>query len=209
MLRLSIGLVLFTFCTLSAGTAFAKGERYGVSAQYFNINSVEFDEGHTAETGAIKFGLVHTRPIDENNNRWRWLFNLNYLSVPMTAQNTGLSQGAQRFGVYQEVQSIEFRIVPQYALADWGWMTPLVGLGLSTSYSQYSERWQVDADGIKYGDQLDDIEAFEFGLVASIGTAIKLGSNPNAHLQLVPEILYNHSFSNGLSGIEFSLTLLF
>jgi len=211
MLRLSIVsvLVLFSFCMVCTESAFAKGERYGVSAQYFNIDSVKFDEGSTDETNTIKFGLVHSRPIDENNNRWRWLFNLNYLSAEVPAQSNLGSQSIGIYGVYQEVKSLQFRVIPQYAVADWGWMTPLLGLGISTSYSQYSERWQVDSDGIKYGGQLEDIEAFEFGLVASVGTVIKLGSNPNAHLQLVPEILYNHSFNNGLGGIEFSLTLLF
>ncbi|CAM2835875.1 hypothetical protein [Moritella viscosa] len=209
MLRLSIVLVLFSFCMVCAESAFAKGERYGISAQYFNINSVEFDEGSTEETNTIKFGFAHTRPIDENNNRWRWLFNLNFLSTEIPAQSNSGSKSADVYGLYQEVQSLQFRVMPQYAVADWGWVTPLLGLGISTSYSQYSERWRVDPDGVKYGDQLEDIEAFEYGLVASVGTVIKLGSNPNAHLQLVPEILYNHSFNNGLSGIEFSLTLLF
>ena len=80
----------------------------------------------------------------------------------------------------------------------------------SLGYSQYGDRWEVDEDGYKYGKQLDDIDQFEVGAVFSFGTAIKIGSNPDAHLQLIPQASYIQPlYNDGLGGLELSVALLF
>ncbi|WP_299015003.1 hypothetical protein [uncultured Photobacterium sp.] len=187
-------------CLLSS-PVLAKGERYGASSSLLSIDSIDYEQGESGEMNASRYGLLHTRPIDENNNRWRWWFGLNYLAESVDAPKNGL---------YQEVTSYEFRVVPQYALASWGWITPYIGAGLSGAYTQYSNRWVVDSDGYKYGEQLEDIDQFELGAVATIGTVIKLGSNPDAHLQFIPQLSYIlPAINNGLGGIELSLSLLF
>lgn len=180
---------------------FAKGERYGAIANIRVIESTEYEEGPSGELNTISYGIVHTRPIDENNNRWRWWFGFNYISDFIDAPNNG---------VFQEITNYELRVVPQYALGS-GWIfTPYVGAGLSMGYSQYSERWAVDDEGFKIQPQLDDIDQFEVGAVITIGTAIKLGSNPDSHLQLIPQVSYIQPITNdGLSGLELSVSLLF
>lgn len=180
---------------------FAKGERYGATASLKIIETTEYELGMSGELSTISYGLVHTRPIDENNNRWRWWLGFNYLSDYIDAPANG---------VYQEMTNYEFRIVPQYALDSWWAFTPYIGAGLSLGYSQYSDRWEVDNDGYKYGTQLDDIDQFEVGAVFSFGTVIKIGSNPDAHLQLIPQASYIQPIYNeGLGGLELSVSLLF
>ncbi|MGF1727553.1 hypothetical protein [Photobacterium nomapromontoriensis] len=179
----------------------AKGERYGLSVNMLTIDSINYDEGSSGQKNSLRYGAVHTRPIDENNNRWRWWFGLNYLSEDVAAPKNG---------VYQEITNIELRIVPQYALDSWGIFTPYIGAGLSAGNTQYSNRWKVDNDGYQYGSQLEDIKQFELGAVATIGTVIKLGSNPDAHLQVVPQASYILPlYNNGLGGVELSVSLLF
>ncbi|MUK37782.1 hypothetical protein GNP82_09475 [Aliivibrio fischeri] len=191
-------MALIMACSLPA---FAKGERYGIAANFKTIESTEYEQGMSGELSIISYGLVHTRPIDENNNRWRWLFGFNYLSDYIEAPANG---------VYQEVTNYEFRIVPQYALGNWWAFTPYVGAGLSLGYSQYGNRWKVDDEGYKYGNQLDDIDQFEVGAVLSFGTVIKLGSNPDAHLQIIPQASYIQPiYNDGLGGLELSVSLLF
>ncbi|WP_072054266.1 hypothetical protein [Aliivibrio fischeri] len=191
-------MTLIMACSLPA---FAKGERYGIAANFKTIESTEYEQGMSGELSTISYGLVHTRPIDENNNRWRWLFGFNYLSDYIEAPANG---------VYQEVTNYEFRIVPQYALGNWWAFTPYVGAGLSLGYSQYGNRWKVDDEGYKYGNQLDDIDQFEVGAVLSFGTVIKLGSNPDAHLQIIPQASYIQPiYNDGLGGLELSVSLLF
>ncbi|WP_050936296.1 hypothetical protein, partial [Vibrio harveyi] len=146
------------------------------------------------------YGLVHTRPIDENNNRWRWWLGLNYLTEDVDAPSNG---------IYQEVTNYELRVVPQYALSSWSIFTPYVGAGLSLGYSQYSNRWKVDSDGFRY-ESIDDIDQFELGAVVTLGTAIKLGSNPDAHIQIIPQASYILPVVNdGVGGVELSVSLLF
>lgn len=185
---------------VSSSSVFAKGERYGASFQLLSFDGTTIDSGETGSGEALRFGLVHTRPIDENSNRWRWWLGLNYLSTDIEAPTSG---------VYQEVSNLEFRIVPQYAFGTLEWLTPYVGLGLSVGYSAYSNRWNVDNDGVKYGDQLEDESVFEIGAVFNVGTVIKLGSNPDAHLQLIPNISYIQPVNDGLGGLELSFALLF
>jgi hypothetical protein len=180
---------------------FAKGERYGATASLRTIESTEYEQGMSGELSTISYGLVHTRPIDENNNRWRWWLGFNYLSDYIDAPANG---------VYQEVTNYELRIVPQYALGNLWAFTPYVGAGLSLGYSQYGNRWKVDNDGFKYGSQLDDIDQFEVGAVVTFGTVIKLGGNPDAHLQIIPQASYIQPlYNDGLGGIELSVSLLF
>ncbi|MFY2506914.1 hypothetical protein ACN3E9_01000 [Vibrio pectenicida] len=51
---------------------------------------------------------------------------------------------------------------------------------------------------------------FEAGAVATIGTVIKLGSNPDAHIQIVPQVSYILPiYNDGLGGLELSMSLLF
>ncbi len=186
---------------LFSGLAFAKGERYGVSYNLFSVESIEYDEGDSGAQELTRYGLVYTRPLDENTNRWRWWFGLNYLSGEVDAPDNGL---------YQEVTNYELRIVPQYAVGTWTIFTPYLGAGLSLGYSQYSERWVVDSDGYKYGSQLDDIAEFELGAVVTAGMVIKLGSNPNAHVQIIPQASYVLPvYNDGLGGVELSVSLLF
>ncbi|MFA0115927.1 hypothetical protein AB4407_20120 [Vibrio sp. 10N.261.46.E11] len=194
-----IGLIS-TMCLFSS-IVIAKGERYGGSVNMLNIDSIEYKEGTTGQVDTLRYGLVHTRPIDESNNRWRWWLGLNYLSEDIEAPSNG---------VYNEVTNYEFRIVPQFALGSWSIFTPYIGAGLSLGYSQYSNRWKVDHQGFRYGAQLEDIDQFEAGAVVTLGSVIKLGSNPDAHLQIVPQTSYILPFYNeGLGGIEFSVSLLF
>ncbi|GAA5644957.1 MULTISPECIES: outer membrane beta-barrel protein [Vibrio] len=196
---INIALALL-MCAVSS-SAVAKGERYGGSVSMLSIEGIDYDEGTSGEADALRYGLLHTRPIDESNNRWRWWLGLNYLDESVDAPSNG---------IYQEVTSYELRVVPQYALADWGWFTPYVGAGLSLAYSQYSNRWVVDGEGYRYGEQLDDIDQFEVGAVATLGTVIKLGGNPDAHLQIVPQASYILPvYNDGLGGVEFSVALLF
>ncbi|MGF1696330.1 hypothetical protein L4C54_11720 [Vibrio lamellibrachiae] len=194
---LQMALVL---CVLSAPIN-AKGLRYGGSVNLLSIDSVEYPEGRSGEADILRYGFVHTRPIDENNNRWRWWFGFNYLDDAVEAPANG---------VYEEVTNYEFRLVPQYAVATWSVFTPYVGAGLSTAYTQYGNRWEVDDEGYKYGLQLDDKSQFEVGLVATVGSVIKLGSNPDAHLQIIPQVSYILPvYNDGLGGIELSVSLLF
>ncbi|NVD06242.1 hypothetical protein FCU94_04870 [Vibrio sp. JPW-9-11-11] len=181
--------------------ALAKGERYGASVNMLTIDSVKYDQGSSGEQDTLRYGIVHTRPIDLNNNRWRWWLGLNYLTEDVIAPANG---------VYQEATNFELRVVPQYALDSWSVFTPYLGAGLSLGYSQYSNRWKVDDEGFRYGSQLEDIEQFEVGAVATIGTVIKLGSNPDAHIQIIPQASYIIPVVNeGIGGIELSVSLLF
>ncbi len=194
-----VGLVS-SLCIISS-FAVAKGERYGISANVLAVESIQYEEGMSGQKESLRYGLVHTRPIDETNNRWRWWFGLNYLQDSFTAPSNG---------VYQEASNFEFRVVPQFALGSWSIFTPYIGAGLSLGYTQYSNRWKVDDEGFKYGSQLKDIEQFEVGGVVTFGTAIKLGSNPNAHLQIIPQISYIAPlYNNGLGGAELTVSLLF
>lgn len=179
----------------------AKGERYGASVNVLAVESIKYDEGSSGDKQSLRYGLVHTRPIDETNNRWRWWLGLNYLQDQFTAPNNG---------VYQEATNFEFRVVPQFALSSWSVFTPYIGAGLSLGYSQYTNRWKVDDEGFKYGSQLQDIEQFEVGAVATFGAVIKLGSNPDAHLQVIPQLSYIAPiYNNGIGGAELTISLLF
>lgn len=195
-----IGLIS-TMCLFSS-IAIAKGERYGGSVNMLSIDTIEYEEGPSGQVDALRYGFVHTRPIDESNNRWRWWLGFNYLAEDDIE--------APKNGVYNEVTNYEFRIVPQYALGSWSIFTPYIGAGLSLGYSQYSNRWKVDDQGFRYGEQLEDIDQFEAGAVVTLGSVIKLGSNPDAHLQIIPQASYILPFYNeGLGGVEFSVSLLF
>ena len=97
---------LITAMCLCSTFAAAKGERYGGSVSMLTIESIDYDEGSSGDVDTLRYGLVHTRPIDENNNRWRWWLGLNYLAEDVDAPSNG---------VYQEVTNYELRIVPQYA----------------------------------------------------------------------------------------------
>ncbi|ELV8640018.1 hypothetical protein QNE20_004001 [Vibrio vulnificus] len=164
------------------------------------IESIDYDEGSSGEVDTLRYGLVHTRPIDENNNRWRWWLGFNYLAEDVEAPSNG---------VYQEVKNYELRVVPQYALSSWSIFTPYVGAGLSMGYSQYSNRWKVDQDGYRY-ESIEDIDQFELGAVITLGTVIKLGSNPDAHIQIIPQASYILPVVNdGVGGVELSVSLLF
>lgn len=191
---------LISAMCLFSSVAMAKGERYGLSTSMLTIDSIKYDEGKSGEQDTLRFGLVHTRPIDENNNRWRWWLGLNYLAEDIEAPANGL---------YQEATSYELRVVPQYALTSWSVFTPYVGAGLSVGYSQYSNRWQVDQEGYRY-ESVEDIDQFELGAVVTLGTAIKLGSNPDAHIQIIPQASYILPVVNdGIGGLELSVSLLF
>ncbi|ELA7567786.1 hypothetical protein Q8E16_000567 [Vibrio alginolyticus] len=191
---------LISAMCLFSSVAMAKGERYGLSTSMLTINSIKYDEGKSGEQDTLRFGLVHTRPIDENNNRWRWWLGLNYLAEDIEAPANGL---------YQEATNYELRVVPQYALTSWSVFTPYVGAGLSVGYSQYSNRWQVDQEGYRY-ESVEDIDQFELGAVVTLGTAIKLGSNPDAHIQIIPQASYILPVVNdGIGGLELSVSLLF
>ncbi|MBU2896150.1 porin family protein [Vibrio hepatarius] len=192
--------LLALVCTVSTAVN-AKGERYGGSVNMLSIDSIEYEQGDSGTADTIRYGFVHTRPIDEDNNRWRWWLGFNYLSESVDAPSNG---------IYQEVTNYELRVVPQYALGNWSIFTPYIGAGISAAYSQYSNRWPVDGDGFKYGAQLDDIDQFEAGAVATLGTVIKLGSNPDAHIQVVPQVSYILPiYNDGLGGLELSVSLLF
>ncbi|ARP01202.1 hypothetical protein K08M3_43630 [Vibrio alginolyticus] len=191
---------LISAMCLFSSVAMAKGERYGLSTSMLTIDSIKYDEGKSGEQDTLRFGLVHTRPIDENNNRWRWWLGLNYLAEDIEAPANGL---------YQEATNYELRVVPQYALTSWSVFTPYVGAGLSVGYSQYSNRWQVDQEGYRY-ESVEDIDQFELGAVMTLGTAIKLGSNPDAHIQIIPQASYILPVVNdGIGGLELSVSLLF
>ncbi|HCZ9548221.1 TPA: hypothetical protein O4H68_001698 [Vibrio alginolyticus] len=191
---------LISAMCLFSSVAMAKGERYGLSTSMLTIDSIKYDEGKSGEQDTLRFGLVHTRPIDENNNRWRWWLGLNYLAEDIEAPANGL---------YQEATNYELRVVPQYALTSWSVFTPYVGAGLSVGYSQYSNRWQVDQEGYRY-ESVEDIDQFELGAVVTLGTAIKLGSNPDAHIQIIPQVSYILPVVNdGIGGLELSVSLLF
>lgn len=191
---------LISAMCLFSSVVMAKGERYGLSTSMLTIDSIKYDEGKSGEQDTLRFGLVHTRPIDENNNRWRWWLGLNYLAEDIEAPANGL---------YQEATNYELRVVPQYALTSWSVFTPYVGAGLSVGYSQYSNRWQVDQEGYRY-ESVEDIDQFELGAVVTLGTAIKLGSNPDAHIQIIPQASYILPVVNdGISGLELSVSLLF
>ncbi|EGQ8057253.1 hypothetical protein [Vibrio alginolyticus] len=191
---------LISAMCLFSSVAMAKGERYGLSTSMLTIDSIKYDEGKSGEQDTLRFGLVHTRPIDENNNRWRWWLGLNYLAEDIEAPANGL---------YEEATNYELRVVPQYALTSWSVFTPYVGAGLSVGYSQYSNRWQVDQEGYRY-ESVEDIDQFELGAVVTLGTAIKLGSNPDAHIQIIPQASYILPVVNdGIGGLELSVSLLF
>ncbi len=197
----AIQVFLFVLICLSSGIVHAKGERYGISVNLLNIESMSYDLGDTSEVDSVNFGIQHTRPIDEDNNRWRWLFSFNYIDESIDAVPNG---------IYQEAKSYQLRIVPQYALMSWNSLTPYVGVGFSFAFSEYSNRWLVDDEVYRYGTKLDDINQFELGLVASIGTVIKLGSNPDAHLQIVPQASYIFPvYGEGLGGVELTLAISF
>ncbi|MCL9780079.1 porin family protein [Vibrio sp. S4M6] len=192
-----------SLCTLLivSSPLFAKGQRYGGTVSLVNLTSIDYQQGESGSQDVTSFGLVYTTPIDENNNRWRWWFGLNYIQDSITAPPNG---------IYQEVTSYELRAVPQYALNSWGWLTPYVGAGLSAGMVNYKNRWVVDSDGFKYGAQLEDISQFELRAVATIGTVVKLGSDPNAHIQIIPQISYLFPvYNDGIGGLELSLSMLF
>lgn len=178
----------------------AKGERYGGSATIRNLDSLYAVEGDSTAAENPHFGILHTRPMDENNNRWRWWIGVNYLNENVNPAKNG---------VYQEIEGVEIRIMPQYAIVSWGPFTPYIGAGLSIAYQTYSNRWQVDEQGYKYGNQLEDISQFEVDAVIGFGTAIKFGANPNSHLQLIPQMAYLLPINGGLGRIELSLSFLF
>jgi len=180
---------------------FAKGERYGAVANFKMMESIEYEEGLSDEFNTISYGFVHTRPIDENNNRWRWWFGVNYLSdTTDTAEN----------GIHQDVNNYEFRVVPQYALGKWNAFTPYIGTGLSMAYSQYSNRWQIENNNKASGTELEDINQFELGVVVSLATVIKLSDNPDSHLQIIPQASYIQPlYNDGIGGLELSVALLF
>ncbi|MBT0093159.1 MULTISPECIES: hypothetical protein [Vibrio] len=191
---------LISAMCLFSSVVMAKGERFGLSTSMLTIDSIKYDEGKSGEQDTLRFGLVHTRPIDENNNRWRWWLGLNYLAEDIEAPANGL---------YQEATNYELRVVPQYALTSWSVFTPYVGAGLSVGYSQYSNRWQVDQEGYRY-ESVEDIDQFELGAVVTLGIAIKLGSNPDAHIQIIPQASYILPVVNdGIGGLELSVSLLF
>ncbi|EOY4665263.1 hypothetical protein ACP52K_001115 [Vibrio alginolyticus] len=191
---------LISAMCLFSSVVMAKGERFGLSTSMLTIDSIKYDEGKSGEQDTLRFGLVHTRPIDENNNRWRWWLGLNYLAEDIEAPANGL---------YQEATNYELRVVSQYALTSWSVFTPYVGAGLSVGYSQYSNRWQVDQEGYRY-ESVEDIDQFELGAVVTLGTAIKLGSNPDAHIQIIPQASYILPVVNdGIGGLELSVSLLF
>ncbi|NAW87489.1 hypothetical protein [Photobacterium halotolerans] len=187
------------YCLIHASFASAKGERFGVTGAYYDFTSTA-EEGESGENQSIRWGLVHTRPIDDNSARWRWWFGLNYFADSIPAPQNG---------VYQEVTNYEFRVLPQYAVPVASWLTPYLGAGISLAYSQYSERWHVDADEFKYGTQLPDNNAFEASLLLNAGMVIKMGSNPDAHLQIAPQATLIVPVNDGLGGVEFSLSFLF
>ncbi|SKA51505.1 hypothetical protein [Enterovibrio nigricans] len=193
--------VLVLVISLSSLSVHAKGERYGISGALRSIDSITYEEGMSGTAETLSYGIVHTRPIDENNNRWRWWLAANYTQDSIMPDASG---------VYQELIGLDLRIIPQYALASWGPFTPYIGGGLSFGYQQYANRWQVDDEGYKYGEQLEDIGQFEAGLIFTFGTAIKFGSNSDNHLQLVPQISYTLPIYNeGIGGAELSVSLLF
>lgn len=175
--------------------AYAKGERYGATASTRHIYDSDKQDNNIPQ-----FGILHTRPMDENNNRWRWWFEVNYLQETINSSKQPL---------YQELNGIEVRVVPQYAIASLGPFTPYIGAGISVGYQMYSNRWNLDEQGYKYGDQLNDIAQFEMGGVISLGTAIKIGGDPNSHLQIIAQISYLIPMNDGLSGAELSLSFLF
>lgn len=178
----------------------AKGKRYGASVSIRNVDTLYQDVANEKAEKTPQFGILHTRPMDESNNRWRWWIAVNYLQEKINPPITGL---------YQEVQGIELRVVSQYAIASWGPFTPYMGAGISVAYQMYSNRWQVDDQGYKYGDQLEDLSQVEMGAVFALGTAIKFGRDPNTHLQLITQVSYVLPINEGLGGAELSLSFLF
>ncbi len=199
MLKLSQVGLISTVCLFSPFIA-AKGERQGASVNMLTVESIDYDEGFSGDQEALRYGFVHTRPVDENNNRWRWWLGFNYVAEDVEAPSNG---------VYQEVTNYEFRVLPQYALGSWSIFTPYIGAGLSLGYSQYSNRWKVDQDGYRY-ENLEEFSQFELGAVATFGTSVKFGSNPDAHVQLNPQISYILPVINdGIGGVELSVSILF
>ncbi len=200
-MKLKAIIKLFTIflLLLTASYSHAKGERYGLSAGIISLTTAD-NEGKSDGNEVLKFGIVHTRPIDPNNARWRWWLGLNYLTSDAPAPANG---------IYEEIQNIELRVVPQYAIPAFDWLTAFLGAGVSVGYSSYTDRWNVDADGYRYGDQLEDVSGAEVGLVINAGTVIKLGSNPDQHLQLIPQVSYIQPLNEGLGGLELSFSILF
>lgn len=193
-------LYVLILCIISMPT-FAKGNRYGGSVALMNVNSISYQQGESGSADLTSFGLVYTTPIDENNNRWRWWLGLNYMSDSIDAPSNG---------IYQELTSYEVRLIPQFALGSIGWFTPYVGAGVSAAYVNYENRWVVDSDGYKYGSQLEDISQLEIRAAATIGTVMKLGSDPNYHIEVIPQFSYLLPvYNKGVGGFELSLSLLF
>ncbi len=181
--------------------AFAKGERFGLSAGQFSIDEIDYDEGTLLSDKLMRYKLIHTRPMDENNNRWRWWFALDLYQDTLFPQGTG---------IYQESFYIGAEVIPQFALGKLWNLTPFVGAGGYFGYASHSNRWEVDEDGFKYGVQLDDIGQLEYGLAFNFGTIIKIGSNPNSHLQITPMIAYKLPLMDDVyQGVELSVALLF
>ncbi len=193
----SIGVLTLTLLSFFVH---AKGERYGGSLSMRNMNTDVHVQGESKASKMPQFGLVHTRPIDENNNRWRWWISAHYLDEQLTSPKSY---------IYQESKGLELRIMPQYAIASWDGVTPFMGAGVSLAYQDYSNRWQVDEQGYKYGHQLEDISQLDAGVLFNFGTAIKFGKNPNSHLQLVPQFSSIFPMNGNSVGIELSLSLLF
>lgn len=177
----------------------AKGERYGGIATISGVARTD-EVGQEKPLNTPNFGLVHTRPIDENNNRWRWWIAFNYLSETIKPSKEGL---------YQEMTGFEVRVMPQYAMASWGPFTPYLGAGISIAHQSYSNRWNLDDQGYKYGDQLEDISKFGIGALMGFGTVMKISPSSNSSFQFIPQISYLHPINGGLGGLEFSLLFLF
>lgn len=196
----SIQLCIVAFIFTCSSTAFAQSDRYGIIGNFKNIDQLEHDEGTSEAFDTISYGLVHTRPIDQNNNRWRWWLGLNYLSD---------SADSSAKGLHQDIENYEFRLVPQYAVGKWEMFTPYIGAGLSMGYSQYTNRWEM-INGVRQGNQLDDIEQFELGGVISFATVIKVGGTQDAYLQIIPQASYIQPiYNDGLGGLELSIAFLF
>ncbi|MGL6313478.1 hypothetical protein [Vibrio sp. WXL103] len=190
-------LIISLFCSTFT-LASSKGLRYGLSTSVFSYDAYA-PEGQAGSTDSFRFSVVHTRPIDMNSARWRWWLSASYLTDHISADPGG---------VYQELDNFEFRVVPQYAFPIGESITSFVGAGLSLGYSRYSERWEVDSDGYKYV-RLPSEQRFDAAAVITSGIVFKMGSDPNAHIQLIPHASYFATYEAHLPGIELGLTVLF
>ncbi|MGL6259075.1 hypothetical protein [Vibrio sp. WXL210] len=134
-----------------------------------------------------------------NSARWRWWLSASYLRDYIPAQPNG---------IYQELDNFELKIVPQYAFPLSSGITPYFGLGASLGYSRYSARQRVDEFGYKY-EKLPSEQRFDAAAVITSGIVFKMGSDPNAHIQVIPHASYLATYEAHLPGIELGLTVLF